>query len=88
MYPAHNFNGSWGEYRRKVIEAVELIIKENNRMLLRRCRFYMLKLAKDSTIASGRKMTFEKECQLLQNPHYIYDDYISDEEPTDDDDSG
>ena len=56
-------------------------------MLLRRCRFYMLKLAKDSTIASGRKMTFEKECQLLQNPHYISDDHMSDEEPTDDDDS-
>ena len=60
MYPAHNFNGSWGEYRRKVIEAVELIREENHRMLLRRCRFYMLQLAKDSATASGREMTFEE----------------------------
>uniref|UniRef100_A0A164T3B7 Uncharacterized protein n=1 Tax=Daucus carota subsp. sativus TaxID=79200 RepID=A0A164T3B7_DAUCS len=87
VYPALNFNGSWVDYRCLVIEAVGLIREENNRMLLRRCRFYMLKLAKDSTTASGREMTFEEECQLLQNPHYLSDDPMSDEEPTDSDDS-
>ena len=54
VYPARNFKGSWGEYSRLVIEAVELIWEENNRMLLRRCRFYMLKLAKNSATGSGR----------------------------------
>ena len=87
VYPAHNFNGSWGDYRRLIIEAVGLIREENNRMLLRRCRFYMLKLAKDSATASGREMTFEEECQLLQNPNYLSIDPMSDEEPTDSDDS-
>uniref|UniRef100_A0A161ZJW7 Uncharacterized protein n=1 Tax=Daucus carota subsp. sativus TaxID=79200 RepID=A0A161ZJW7_DAUCS len=86
VYPARNFNGSWGEYHHKVIEAVELIREENHRMLLHRCRFYMLQLAKDSATANGREMTFEEECQLLQNPHYISDDHMSDEESTDDDD--
>ncbi|KAL1803180.1 hypothetical protein ACET3Z_031827 [Daucus carota] len=87
VYPARNFNGSWGDYRRLVIEAVGLIREENNRMLLRRCRFYMLKLVKDSAAASGREMTFEEECQLLQNPNYLSDEPMSDEEATDDDDS-
>ena len=87
VYPARNVNDSWGEYRRLVIKIMELIREENNRMLLRLCHFYMLKLAKDSAAASGREMSFEEECQLLQNPHYISDDHMSDEEPTDDDDS-
>ncbi|KAL1810478.1 hypothetical protein ACET3Z_027468 [Daucus carota] len=56
-------------------------------MLLRRCCFYMLKLAKDSATASGREMTFEEECQLLHNPNYLSDEPMSDEEPTDSDDS-
>ncbi|KAL1805185.1 hypothetical protein ACET3Z_028253 [Daucus carota] len=87
LYSARNFNGSWGEYRRLVIKIMELIREENNRMLLRLCHFYMLKLAKDSATASGREMSFEEECQLFQNPHYISDRHMSDEEPTDDDDS-
>ena len=87
VYPARNFNGSWADYRRLVIEAVELIREENNRMLMRRCRFYMIKLAQDSANASGRDMSFEEECSLLQNPNYISDYDMSDEEPTDDDDS-
>ena len=41
IYPAHGFQDSWGYYRRKVIEAVEIIREENKRMLLRWCRFYI-----------------------------------------------
>ncbi|KAL1831041.1 hypothetical protein ACET3Z_000692 [Daucus carota] len=82
IYPEYRFQGSWGEYRMKVIAGVEQIREENNRMLLRRCRMYMYQLARDSATASGREMSFEEECALLQNPNYISDFYMSDEDST------
>lgn len=47
----------------------------------------MLKLARDLATASGREMSFEEKCQLLQNSHYNSDYYIFDEETTNVDDS-
>ena len=81
MYPDIPVQGrSWSEYKRQVIKAVSHIRLENNRMLLRRSRYYMYQLAKDSVTATGRELSETEKCHLLQNPNYISDEYMSDEE--------
>lgn len=80
MYPDGYIRArSWTEYKEQVIKAVEHIRMENNRMLLRRSRYYMYELAKDSVSASGRELSEVEKCHLLQNPKYLSDDYMSDE---------
>ncbi|KAL8110533.1 hypothetical protein AgCh_026311 [Apium graveolens] len=66
--------------RRKVVKVVTLIRRENNRILLRRSRYYMFELAQDSVRASGRELTEAEQHRLLQNEDYISDDYMSDEQ--------
>lgn len=84
MYPNEPMQGrSWNQYKQQVVRAVEQIRFENNRMLLRRSRYYMYELAKDSVSASGRELSEAEKCHLLQNPNYISDDYMSDEEVSD-----
>ena len=70
---------SWSVFKRRVDVAVSLIRQENNRMLLRRSRYYMYHLAQDSVRASGRQLTKAQKRMLLQNPNYLSDDYASDE---------
>ena len=58
--------------------AVQRIRKENNRMLARRCRFYMLKLAEEQASSTGRELTAtEKRC-VLRNRQYFSEDDIED----------
>ena len=80
MYPVNGETQNWNDYRRKVIKAVTQIRVENNRMLLRRNRLYMYELANDSVRASGRELIEVEQQHLQQNPNYISDDYMSDEE--------
>lgn len=80
MFPRTTESSGWDDYRRKVIQAVKQLRIENNRMLLRRTRQYIYQLAKDSVRASGRELTHVEEQHLQQNPCYISDDYMSDEE--------
>ena len=78
VYPTRNHGMSWIQFKRKVVLAVSLIRKENNRMLVRRSRHYMYQLAQDSVRASGRELTETQEQMLLQNPKYLSDGYMSD----------
>ncbi|KAL7248799.1 hypothetical protein ACSBR1_011056 [Camellia fascicularis] len=61
-------------------QAVSRIKKENNRMLLRRCRHFMLQLATEMTEASNRELTVTKRNNVLNNDKYLLDYYMSDEE--------
>ena len=80
IYPELGEGRSWPNYKRQMVKAVLQIRKENNRMLLRRCRYYMYKLALDSVRASGRELSVDEQRHLLQNPNYVSDDYMSDED--------
>ena len=61
-------------------EAVSRIQKENNRMLLRRCRHFMLQLATEVAEASNRELTITERNHVLNNDKYVSDYYMSDEE--------
>lgn len=60
--------------------AVKRIRRENNRMLLRRCRYYMLQLAREVAEASGRELTPRERSNVLANNKYLSDYDMSDEE--------
>ncbi|KAL8093983.1 hypothetical protein AgCh_035750 [Apium graveolens] len=80
IYPRPHKNLPRSEFRRKVVKAVTLIRRKNNRMLLRRSRYYIFRLAQDSVRASGRELTEAEQHRLLQNEDYISDDYMSNEQ--------
>ncbi len=52
---------------------VKKIRKENNLMLLRRCRYYMLKLAEEMATATQRELTDDERNNVLN-----YESYLSD----------
>ena len=64
------------EYER----AVKRIREENNRMFIRRTRFYILKLATNQANAMGRTLPETEINNVLNNLLYISDYEISDEE--------
>ncbi|KAL7208409.1 hypothetical protein ACSBR1_030210 [Camellia fascicularis] len=61
-------------------EAVSRIQKENNRMLLRRCRHFMLELATEVAEASNRELTITERNHVLHNEKYLSNYCMSDEE--------
>ncbi|KAL7259969.1 hypothetical protein ACSBR1_005770 [Camellia fascicularis] len=61
-------------------QAVNRIKKENNRMLLWRCRHFMLQLTTEMAEASNRKLTMTERNNVLNNDKYLSDYYISYEE--------
>ena len=60
--------------------AVKRIREENNRMFIRRSRYYMLKLAIEQAIAMGRSILENKVAHVLNNTMYISDNEMSNEE--------
>ncbi|CAL5415834.1 unnamed protein product [Camellia sinensis] len=61
-------------------KAVSRIKKENNRMLIRRCRHFMLQLATEMAEASNRDLEVIERNNVLNNEKYLSDYYMSDEE--------
>ncbi|KAL7203039.1 hypothetical protein ACSBR1_034480 [Camellia fascicularis] len=61
-------------------QAVNKIKKENNRILLQRCRHFMLQLATEMAKASNRELTVTERNNVLNNDKYLSDYYMSDEE--------
>ncbi|CAL5354743.1 unnamed protein product [Camellia sinensis] len=57
-------------------KAVSRIKKENNRMLMRRCRHFMLQLATEMAEASNRDLTVIERNNVLNNEKYLSDYYI------------
>ncbi|KAF5934334.1 hypothetical protein HYC85_030505 [Camellia sinensis] len=57
-------------------KAVSRIKKENNRMLMRRCRHFMLQLATEMAEASNRDLTMVERNNVLNNEKYLSDYYI------------
>ena len=69
--------------RRNMVEcelAVTVINEENNRMLMRRCRYFMLQLATRMAEATGRQLTTSEHNNVLNNEKYLSDYEMSDEE--------
>ena len=60
--------------------AVKRIREENNRMFIRRSRYYMLKLANNQATAMGRTLTQAEVHNVVNNPAYISDNEMSDED--------
>ena len=60
--------------------AVKRIREENNRMFIRRSRYFLLKLATEQTIAMGRSILKNEVAHVLNNTMYISDNEMSDEE--------
>jgi hypothetical protein len=54
-------------------KVVKQIRKENNLLLLRRCRYYMLQLAKEMATATQRELTPNESNNVLS-----YEEYLSD----------
>jgi hypothetical protein len=54
-------------------KVVKQIHKENNLMLLRRCRYYMLQLAKEMAIATQRELTPNEHNNVLSYDEYLFD---------------
>jgi hypothetical protein len=54
-------------------KVVKQIRKENNLMLLRRCRYYMLQLAEEMATATQRELTPNERNNVLS-----YEEYLSD----------
>jgi hypothetical protein len=54
-------------------KVVKQIRKENNLLLLRRCRYYMLQLAKEMATATQRELTPNESNNVLG-----YEEYLSD----------
>ena len=61
-------------------EAVSRIKRENNRMLMRRGRYYMLQLATEMADANGRLLTEAERNNVLNNDQFLSDYYMSDED--------
>ena len=60
--------------------AVSRIRIENNRMILRRCRYHMLELAEELAFARGQRLTRREIQNVLTHPSYSSDNYMSDED--------
>ena len=60
--------------------ALRRIREENNRMSLRRSRYYMLKLATDQANAMSRTLTDNEVNNVLNNAAFVSDYEMSDEE--------
>ena len=60
--------------------AIKRIRDENNRMFIRRSRYYMLKLAVDQAGAMCRSLNESEVRNILNNSMYISDYEMSDEE--------
>ncbi|KAH7857281.1 hypothetical protein Vadar_010879 [Vaccinium darrowii] len=60
--------------------AVARIKEENNRMLMRRSRYFMLQLATEMAEANDRELTENKRNYALNNGKYLSDYAISDED--------
>ena len=80
MFPQTHQGRSWSEYKRVVIKAVEQIRFENNRMLLRKGRYDMYELARTQVRALGRELSELEKTYLIQNPNYLSDEEMSNEE--------
>ena len=59
---------------------VKRIREENNRMFIRRSRYYMLKLANNQATAMGRTLTQAEVHNVVNNPAYISDNEMSNED--------
>lgn len=71
----------WGtNHKRNFENAVSQILRENNRILVRRCRFYIFQLASDIVVANGRQLSQIEEQNLMNNDKYLSNYYMSDEE--------
>ena len=67
--------------RENYISLVRRIRAENNRMLLRRCRCYILEITTTmESDAYGRELIPTKRNNVLTTKQYLLDNYISDEE--------
>ncbi|KAH7846468.1 hypothetical protein Vadar_014324 [Vaccinium darrowii] len=60
--------------------AVARIKEENNRMLMRRSRYFMLQLAIEMAEANGRELTENEHNNALNNEKYLSDYAMSDED--------
>ena len=56
----------------KCRQAVAKIQKENNLMFLRKCKYHLLQLAEEQTVATNRQLT-----QVKSNNVLSYEDYLS-----------
>lgn len=66
--------------KREYEAAMSQIKKENNQMLMRMSRYFMLQLAAETTEASGRQLTEnERHNNALNNEKYLFDYAMSDE---------
>ncbi|KAH7847800.1 hypothetical protein Vadar_030391 [Vaccinium darrowii] len=60
--------------------AVVRIQEENNRMLMRRSRYFMLQLAIEMAEANGRELTENEHNNALNNEKYLSNYTMSDED--------
>ena len=51
--------------------AMAKIKKENNLMILRKCRYHMLQLAEELTIATNRQLTLAERKNVLNYKDYL-----------------
>ena len=56
------------------------IQKENNRMVIRKARFFLLCIAQENINDNGRELSSMERNALLQNPNYASDYSMSDED--------
>ncbi|KAI8571989.1 hypothetical protein RHMOL_Rhmol01G0163900 [Rhododendron molle] len=61
-------------------QMVKRIRRENNRMLLHRCQYYLLQLAREVAEASERELTARECSNVLANNKYLLDYDMSNEE--------
>ena len=60
--------------------AVNRIREENNRMCIRRSRYYLLQLATNQATAMGRTLSHTEVNNVLNNPSYVLDYEMFDED--------
>ncbi|KAF7112934.1 hypothetical protein RHSIM_Rhsim13G0134300 [Rhododendron simsii] len=66
--------------KREYEAAVSRIKEENNRMLMRRSRYFMLQLATEMAEANQRELTETEHNNALNNEKYLFDYAMSDED--------
>ncbi|KAG5565137.1 hypothetical protein RHGRI_001135 [Rhododendron griersonianum] len=66
--------------KREYEAAVSRIKEENNRMLMRRSRYFMLQLATEMAEANQRELTENEHNNTLNNEKYLSDYAMSDED--------
>ena len=80
IYSEVRVGRSFLEFKRQMVKVVLQIILENNKILLRKSRYYMYQLVVDYVRACDRDLSEDEQRHLLQNPKYIFDDYMSDKD--------